>query len=57
MDNFSARQAHDERGFESGAMLGIGEPFDSVHADDNLGDEAAFPSTWQQLAGADAQHD
>jgi hypothetical protein len=57
MDNFSARQAHDERGFESATIRGIGEPFESVHADDNLGDEAAFPTTWQQLASVDAQHD
>ncbi len=56
MDNFSAGQAHDERGFER-TVIAIGEPFDLVHADDNLGDEAAFPPTWQRLAGGDAQHD
>jgi hypothetical protein len=57
MDNFPAGPAHDERDFEGGVMLTIGEPFDYVHDDDNLGDEAAFPSTWQHLAGGNAQHD
>lgn len=57
MDNLRARHAQDERGFESGTTPGIGEPFDVVHADDNLGDEAAFPSTWQDLAGADSRQD
>ena len=56
MDNFSAGQAHDAN-FEHGAMLSIGDPFDMLHADDNLGDEAAFPSTWQHLASGDAPND
>ena len=56
MDNFSAGQAHDERGLDR-SLLAIGEPFELVHADDNLGDEAAFPSTWQCLAAGDVQHD
>ena len=57
MDNFSAGQAHDAK-FESGAMLSIGDPFDLLHDDDdNLGDEAAFPSTWQHLASGDVPHD
>ena len=55
MDNFSAGQAKDERSFDRGALLAIGEPFD--HADDNLGDEAPFPTTWQHLASVDAQRD
>jgi hypothetical protein len=57
MDNFSAGQAHDERAFDGGPMLTAGEPLDIFHADDNLGDEAPFFSTWQHLAGGDAQHD
>ena len=57
MDNFPAGQAHDERGFEGGAMFTVGEPLAPVHADDNFGDEAPFPSTWMHLAGGDAQHD
>lgn len=57
MDNFSTGQAHDERGFDGGPMLTIGEPPDNFHADDNLGDEAPFFSTWQHLADGDAQHD
>ena len=48
MDNFSAGQAHDAN-IEHGVLLRMAAPFD-VHADDNLGDEAAFPSTWQSLA-------
>jgi hypothetical protein len=56
MGNFSAGQAHDANG-EHGAMLGIAAPFDMTHADDNLGDEAAFPSTWQDLASGDAPND
>ena len=56
MDNFSAGQAHDAS-FEHGAMLSIGDPFDMLDADDNLGDEAAFPSTWQHLASGDAPND
>lgn len=55
MDNFSAGQAHDAS-FESG-MLSIADPFDLLHADDNLGDEAPFPSTWQLLASGDAPND
>ena len=56
MDNYSAGQAQDAR-FEHGALLDIGDPFDMQHADDNLGNEAAFPTTWQHMASADAQHD
>ena len=55
MDNFSAGQAHDA-GFEPGT-LSIADPFDLLHADDNLGDEAAFPSTWQLLASGDTPND
>lgn len=56
MENFPAGQAHDAR-LEQGAMLSIGDPFDLLHADDNLGDEAAFPSTWQHLACGDVTND
>jgi hypothetical protein len=56
MDNFSAGQAHDAK-FDHGAMLSIGNAFDPPHDDDNLGDEAAFPSTWQHLASGDVPHD
>ena len=56
MDNFPARQAHDAK-LEPGTMLSISDPFDLLHADDNLGDEAAFPSTWQHLASGDVQND
>jgi hypothetical protein len=56
MDNFSSGQTHDA-GFEEGAMPSIDDPFDMQCADDNLGDEAAFPSTWQHLASGDAPND
>jgi hypothetical protein len=56
MDNFSAGQPHDTK-LEQGAMLGIGDPFDVLHSDDNLGDEAAFPMTWQHMASGDAPRD
>lgn len=56
MDNFSAGQAYDAK-IDHGVMLSIGDPFDLQHADDNLGDEAPFPSTWQHLACGDAPND
>ncbi len=56
MDNFSAGQSHDAS-FEPAMLLSIADPFDSLHADDNLGDEAPFPSTWQMLASGEAPHD
>ena len=56
MDTFPAGQARDVR-FEPGAMPGIGDPSEPLHADDNLGDEAAFPSTWQQLDCGDSPHE
>jgi hypothetical protein len=56
MDNFSAGQAHDANN-EHGTMRHIGDPVDALHADDNLGDEAPFPSTWQMLASGDAPRD
>jgi len=55
MDNFPAGQARDAK-FDP-ALLSIGDPFEMQHADDNLGDEAPFPSTWQQLDALDAPHD
>ena len=54
MDNFSARQSHDAA-FEAGMLLDMADPLG--HADDNLGDEAPFPSTWQLLASGDAPND
>jgi len=56
MDHFPAGRAHDAQ-FDLGALASIGDPFEAFHADDNLGDEAAFPSTWQQLDCADAPHE
>jgi hypothetical protein len=52
MDDNRARQGLDPLDADGTAGT-IGEPLD-VHADDPLGDEAAFPSTWQEMAGADA---
>jgi len=56
MDNFNSGQAHDAN-FDARALLSIGDALDMLHADDNLGDEAAFPSTWQHLASTDAPHE
>jgi hypothetical protein len=56
MDNFSAGQAHDAN-HAHGAMLRIGDPFEVLHADDNLGDEAPFHTTWQHMASGDASND
>ena len=55
MDNFSSGQQ--DANFDSGATRSIGDPFDLLHTDDNLGDEAAFPSTWQHMASGDASSD
>ena len=55
MDNFSAGQAHDAN--EHGAPLRIGDPFEHLLPDDNLGDEAPFHTTWQHLASGDAPND
>ena len=56
MDHFSAGQAH-EANLDHAAMLGIAVPFETLHADDNLGDEAPFHSTWQVLASGDVSND
>jgi hypothetical protein len=56
MDDFSAGQLQDAT-LEQDAMPGIDHPFDVLHADDNLGDEAAFPTTWQRMASGDASRD
>ena len=55
MDNFPSGQAR-EATFDP-ALLSIGDPFEMLHGDDNLGDEAPFPSTWQQLDAGDAPHE
>ena len=47
MDNSSARQAPDAN-IDAGPLPGAAGAFD-LHADDNLGDEAAYPSGWQTL--------
>ncbi len=56
MDNFPAGHANDAT-IDHGAMLAIGAMFDMLHDDDNLGDEAPFPSTWLHLTSGDAPHD
>ena len=56
MDKISALQAH-EASIEPGVLLQISDPFDIMHGDDNLGDEAAFPSTWQHLTSGDSPND
>ena len=56
MEDFSAGQARDAN-FEAGGLPDAAAPLDRPHADDNLGDEAPFPPTWQALACADAPRD
>ena len=56
MDNFWAGQSQDARGWEPDPARWIGDAVD-LPADDPLGDEAAFPSTWQHLASHEAPHD
>ena len=52
MEDNSTRHGFDPRDADVPAGS-IGDPID-VHADDPLGDEAAFPSTWQLLASIEA---
>jgi len=56
MDNFPARPSHDHARPEQ-AFARVGDASDMLHADDPLGDEAAFPSTWQQLGPAEVSDD
>jgi hypothetical protein len=51
MEDNSTRHSFDSRDAD-GSSGTIGDPADS-YADDPLGDEAAFPSTWQHLAGGE----
>ena len=55
MDNFSAGQAHDASLDHAGP--GAAVPFELLDGDDNLGDEAPFPTTWQHLARVDSPND
>lgn len=57
MENFWARQSLDAVGCEAGSSNSIGDASDLFNTDDPLGDEAAFPSTWQHLSAGDASHD
>jgi len=56
MEDTWAGQSPDPRDARSGARF-----FDGLHLepadDDPLGDEAAFPSTWQQLTPLDTPRD
>lgn len=56
MDNYWARPSQDARGAETGSGSLFGDTLERP-ADDPLGDEAAFPSTWQHLAPCDAPRD
>ena len=56
MDNFWARQSPDATGSEPGSWNTIDDPVE-LPPDDPLGDEGAFPSTWQRLASGDAPRD
>jgi hypothetical protein len=55
MENSSARRSFDATDSEPDWNR-IGDP-QASHCDDPLGDEAAFPMTWQQVALGDAGRD
>ena len=57
MDNPWAGQSSDAYGAQPRSSSAIDEAFEFAPADDPLGDEAAFPSTWQQLCMGDAPRD
>lgn len=57
MEDFSATSFPDGHGPNQGSPLHIGDPAEWLDADDPLGDEAAFPTTWQHLAGGEAPRD
>jgi len=55
MDNTWARRALDAPAPDaSDAAFSTHPPDTGGHTDDPLGDEAAFPSTWQQLDSLEA---
>ena len=56
MEDTWARPSRDG-GRPEHALSGFGDALDLWHADDPLGDEAAFPSTWQQLGPAETSDD
>jgi hypothetical protein len=51
MDNSWARPALELPGSDAGTAYASHPADASGQADDPLGDEAAFPSTWQSLVG------
>ncbi len=55
MEDFWA--GYEAHGSERRSSITTGDTAEIVHADDPLGDEAAFPMTWQHLAPNDAQRD
>jgi hypothetical protein len=57
MEDFWTRQSLETTGLEQGSIISIGGPSETTQADDPLGDEGAFPSTWQHLASGDASRD
>ena len=50
MEDYRARLAMSQR--DADGTAAIGDPAE-MNPDDPLGDEAAFPSTWQHLAGSE----
>ena len=56
MEDFGTHQSLDASGPDLGSIQ-IGDSWETLHADDPLGDEAAFPMTWQHLASGDAARD
>ena len=56
MDHTWAGQSSNANGTSPDFPDAIGDPFD-FPPDEPFGDEAAFPSTWQQLCAADVPRD
>jgi hypothetical protein len=56
MEDFSSGLSHDATGSQHGSRA-IVDSSEWWNADDPLGDEAAFPTTWQHLALGDASRD
>jgi len=56
MDDISASPPDDPTGPDV-AFAALSAPSDFLKADDPLGDEAAFPSTWQCLGPAEGLDD
>ena len=58
MENFMGNDSRSTRRLSNTRSANrIGDPSDSPHGDEALGDEAAFPSTWQALDAGESLRD